>query len=168
MSETEALKSRVAELEQMVARLLPPPSPEAQLPQLYLRQEYVPPVVMDLALLSGSTGLPHDLRELRQLATAVAISRGDDLPGAQIPVSYEADIRHLAAARERGLGWRAALVACDLEVPDDGDVAFRTRELRSELRGLWNQLLPVLDALKERGNALQVTNLLVFLRGLVT
>lgn len=167
MSDNAALQDRVAELEAMVARLLPPPSPEALLPQLYLRQEYVAPVAMDLALLAGSTGLPHDLRELRQLVTAVALSRGDQLPGAKIPVSYEADIRQLHEARSRGLTWRAALVACDLEVPDDGDVAFRTRELRSELRGFWDQLLPVLDGLKERGNGLQVGNLLSFLRGLV-
>lgn len=168
MSDPQALQDRVAELEAMVARLLPPPSPEAQLPQLYLRQEFVPPVVMDLALLAGSTGLPHDLRELRQLVTAVALSRGDELPGAKIPVSYEADVRSLAAARERGLGWRAALVESALEVPDDGDVAFRTREIRSELRGLWDALLPVLDGLRERGNALQVSNLLSFLREIVT
>lgn len=162
-----ALRDRVAQLEAQLARLLPPVVVEPELPNVY-RHEPVAPVMFDLALLGGSQGLPHDLRELRQLSVAVALSRDDELPGAKIPVSYEADIRQLHDARERGLGWRAALVACELEVPDAGDIAFRSRELRSELRGLWDALLPVLDALKERGNALQVTNLLVFFRGLVT
>lgn len=146
--------------------MLPPVAVEPELPSIY-RQEYVAPVLMDMALLSGSAGLPHDLREIRQLATAVAISRGDELPGAKVPVDYERHVRQLHDARSRGLSWRAALVDCGLEVPDDGDIAFRTRELRSELRGLWDQLLPVLSALKERGNSLQVDNLLSFLRGIV-
>lgn len=167
MSDT-ALQDRVSQLEAQLARLLPPPAPEPLLPPIPARQEPVAPIMMDLALLAGSQGLTHDLRVLRQLSVALALSRGDELPGARIPVSYEPDIRHLAAARDRGLGWRAALVECDLEVPDDGDIAFRTRELRSELRGLWDGLLPVLDGLKQRGNALQVSNLLSFLRGLVT
>lgn len=138
MSETQALQDRVAELEAMVARLLPPPSPEVLLPQIYVRQEYVLPAVFDLALLAGSQGLPHDLRELRQLVTAVAISKGNELPAGKVPVTYEADVRRLHEARARGLSWRAALMDCGLEVPDDGHVAFRTRELRSELRGLWD------------------------------
>lgn len=162
-----ALQDRVAQLEAQLARLLPPAVFEPELPTIY-RQEPAPPELTDLALLAGSQGLPHDMRALRQLSVAVALSRGDELPGARIPVSYESDIRRLASARDRGMGWRAALVACDLEVPDDGDVAFRTRELRNELRGLWDQLLPVLDALNERGNALQVGNFLSFLRELVT
>lgn len=167
MTETQALQDRVTELEQMVARLLPTPAVEPELPSIY-RQEVVQPAVMDLALLAGSAGLPHELRELRQLVTAVALSRGDELPAAQIPVTYEADIRRLHDARSRALSWRAALVDCGLEVPDGGDVQFRTRELRAELRGLWDGLLPVLDGLKERGNALQVDRLLSFLKGLVT
>lgn len=168
MSDSAALQERMAELEALVARLLPPPSPEAQLPQLYLRQQHVAPVLVDLALLAGSVGLPHDLRELRQLSVAVALSRGDELPGAKIPVDYESAIRRLAEARGRGLSWRVALGECGLDAPDAGDIAFRTRELRSELRGLWDGLLPVLDGLRERGNALQVSNLLSFLRKIVT
>lgn len=162
-----ALQDRVAQLEAQLARLLPPVVVEPELPNVY-RQEYVQPPMFDLALLGGSQGLPHDLRALRQLSVALALSRGDELPGAKIPVSYEPDVRSLAAARERGLSWRAALVECGLKVPDDGDVAFRTRALRAELRGLWDNLLPVLDGLRERGNALQVNNLLQHLRELVT
>lgn len=166
MTDTQALQDRVAQLEAQLARLLPPVQVEPDLPHIY-QQEPAAPELTDVALLAGSQGLPHDLRVLGQLSVAVSLSRGDVLPGAKIPVSYEPDVRRLAAARERGLSWRAALVECALEVPDDGDVAFRTRELRRELRGLWDALLPVLDALKARGNALQTDNLLSFLRGLV-
>ena len=163
-----ALQDRVAELEALVARLLPPVVVEPELPPVSTIPAYVPPPMIDVVLLSGSMGLPHDPREIRQLATAVALSRGDELPGAKIPADYERDVRRLHEARARGLSWRVALVACGLEVPDGGDIAFRTRELRSALKGLWDDILPVLDALKERANALQVEKLLSFLRQLVT
>lgn len=72
------------------------------------------------------------VREVRQLAVAVALCWGDTLPGSIVPVSYEDDMHELLAARE-GLGWRTACEWCGLEVPDESKVA---RALRGQLRDL--------------------------------
>ena len=168
MSEAVALSERVAQLEAQLARLLPPVVVEPELPPVPRVSVYTPPPMIDLVVLSGSQGLTHDLREIRQLATAIALSRGDELPGAQIPADYEPQIRQLAEVRARGLSWRASFSECSFALPDDSDIAFQTRELRSSLKGFWDDLLPVLSALRERGNALQTDNLLRHLRGLVT
>lgn len=132
MSEA-ALQNRVAQLEAQLAKLLPPVAVEPELPAVSAIPEYVPPVLVDLVLLAGAQGLTYDLRELRQLATAVALSKGDELPGAKIPADYKPHIRQLAEVRARGLTWRASLIECGFEVPDDGDIAFQTHELRSSL-----------------------------------
>lgn len=133
-TELEALRAQVAQLE---ARLAPAPSmlPTVRRPD----PVYVPPVTVSVASIMASGPLRYcTVREVRQLAAAVALARGDDLPGGSVPVSYEVDMLALHAARAEGLTWRAAMDRCGLTPPDDGEVAHRARALRGQLRGLWS------------------------------
>lgn len=146
-TELEALIARVAELEARQA----PPAPEPPMQLFPARYVPTPATTTTLALMASSGVLRRlTIREVRQLAVAVALARGDLLPGAEVPVDYEPVMVRLAEARASGLGWRAALEQCGLEVPDADEVAHQARTLRGELRGLWDGVEPVLAELEHR------------------
>jgi hypothetical protein len=96
-------------------------------------------------------------RKTRQLAVAVAVSRGEPTPVGAVPSGYLRDMEHLAAARAKGLSWRAALSECGLEVPDESEVAHQAWVLRGALGGVWGSLEPVMSVLEDRlvGNVKQ-------------
>lgn len=148
-AEVVALRQRVADLE---ARL---PHTEVELPLEFTRavwRDPEPPVTRKIAEVALSGALRSlTIREVRQVAVAVALSRGAlSLPGAEVPADYTPDMVRLAEARADGLTWRAALVRCGFEVPDDVEVREQARSLRGELRGLWDGVLPVLGELERR------------------
>lgn len=135
---TPDLEQLVARLAALEARLAAsePPTPPVVSPAPYT---YTPPVTVSVASLMASGPLRYaSVRAVRQLATAVALARGDALPGGTVPVSYEGPMLDLHRARAEGLTWRAALERCGLEVPDDSEIAHKARALRGELRGLWS------------------------------
>lgn len=145
--------AEVAELRQQLAELralLPGAEPPLQIrPPRY---EPTPPTTKTLALIGSSGPLRRlTIRQIRQLAVAVALSRGAlTLPGAEVPADYAPDMERLADARDEGLSWRAALERCGLEVPDDSEVRDQAQTLRGELRGLWDGLEPILGELQRR------------------
>ena len=135
-TELEQLMARVRDLEQRLeARTAPPP----ELMPISSPRVYDLPVTVSIASLMASGPLRHcSVREVRQLSCAVALARGDMLPGAEVPVSYESPMLELHQARAEGLGWRAAFERCGLEAPDDSEITHRARALRGQLRGLWD------------------------------
>lgn len=144
--ELTALRQRVADLEALV--------PRAEPPVLLRPARYVPtpPTTRKLAEIASSGPLRAlAIREVRQVAVAVALSRGAlTLPGAEVPADYAPDMTRLAEARADGLTWRAAFARCGLEVPDDAEIREQARNLRGQLRGLWDGVLPVLVALERK------------------
>ena len=143
----ETLLNRVRDLEQRLdARSASPPE---LMPIISSPRVYDLPVTVSIASVMASGPLRYaTVREVRQLSCAVALARGDMLPGAEVPVSYEVPMLELHRARAEGLSWRAALDRCGLEVPDDGEVAHQARALRGELRGLWSGVETLLGPLR--------------------
>ena len=162
----EQLLNRVRDLEaRLDARSAPAPE---LLPIVSSPRVYELPVTVSIASLMASGPLRYStVREVRQLATAVALARGDALPGGVVPVSYEAPMLELAAARAEGLGWCAAFERCGLEVPDESEVAHRARALRGELRGLWTGLESLLGPLQTVCNPVAWQNCVEYLRRLL-
>lgn len=146
----EAVFARLADLEAAVAaqdaRSVPAP-----LPELYRPQPPVQRTTVALATLRGQDGLPRDFRVLRQLAAAVALGKGDPLPGAMVRREYVPVMVKLHGLRARGLSWRAAYAEVPgVDTPSEGEVAHQARQLRAQLSGMWDGLLPVLAVLERR------------------
>lgn len=154
--DVQALLERVATLEAQVAVSQPPP-----------QNTFVPPTFRDFKMrpellattpifnLSGSD-LPRGMRELRQLAAAVALCRDEPVPaGRDIPSSYPQLMRRIHTARKGGATWRAALESAGLPVPDADRVAELALALRDDLRErpLWDGLLPAVAAINAPGRA---------------
>lgn len=147
MSDLEALAAKVAELEQRLAAAAPPPAPEVLPVVVRAPFVYTPPATKTLGILAAELR-PLNVREVRQLACAVALCRGEPLPGAEVPSSYEPLMRRLAALRAAGRSWRAALTEVGLEVPDDGEIAFQARQLRDGLTSMWDDVAALLSKLE--------------------
>lgn len=172
MSELETLQAQVAALEARlaasemqrpeVAAVMAAPAPFAHLPSRPVE------TTVHVSSLRGSQGLPHDLRELRELAVAVALGRADQLPGPVVPVQYEPDIRRLHEARSRGLTWRAAMEDVGLEPPTEVEVGDHARALHEQLPVLWDDAAPVVEALKRRLPGFKFDDLIRHLREIVT
>ncbi len=165
--EFEQLLSRVRDLEaRLEARTAPAP---AMLPIAYRPDPvYTPPVTTTIASLMASGPLRYcSVREVRQLSCAVALARGDMLPGGVVPVSYEGPMLELAAARAEGLTWHASFERCGLTPPDDGEVAHQARTLRAQLRGLWDGLESLLGPLQTVVNPVAWQNFVEYLRRLL-
>jgi hypothetical protein len=147
MSDLEALTARIAELEARLADTAPPPAPEPVL----LRTPFVyePPPTKQLAVIAADPSMrAFNVRQVRRFAVAVALSKGGPLPGAEVPSDYERPMRRLAECRAKGMNWRAALAACELAVPDDGDIEYQARQLRDGLVGLWDGTSDLLGRLE--------------------
>ena len=157
--------ARVRDLERRLeARTAPPP----ELMPITSPRVYDLPVTVSIASVMASGALRYcSVREVRQIATAVALSRGDALPGGAVPISYEGPMLELAKARAEGLTWRAALEKSGLEAPDDSEITHRARALRGELRGLWDGFEALLGPLKVVTNPVAHTNFIEYLRRLL-
>ena len=163
--ELEQLLSRVRDLE---ARLDSRSAPAPELTPIMSLRVYDQPVTVSLASLMASGPLRYlTVREVRQLSVAVALARGDMLPGGVVPVSYERPMLELHEARAEGLTWRAAFERCGLEVPDEDEIAHRARTLRAQLRGLWTGLESLLGPLQTVCNPVAWSNATEYLRRLL-
>lgn len=152
MTDLEALALKVAELELRLAAATPPP-PEPLMPvAVRTPYVYVPPATVGLATLAATH--PEfrylNIRQVRQLAAAVALCKGAPLPGSEVPSDFEPVMKRLAAARSKSMSWRAALGECNLEAPDDDEIAHQARMLRDSLTGLWDLITSVMSTLESR------------------
>lgn len=149
--ELAALLERVAQLEQQVAANNARTTPAAP-PEPYQAPPIVPRSTVPLGAIRGDDGLPRDYRELRQLAVAVALGRGDLMPGGEkVRADYVPLMVKLHGLRTRGLSWRAAMGEVPgLDAPSEGETAHEARAVRSQLRALWDGVLPVLGAFHKR------------------
>lgn len=164
-SEIRSLIERLAQLE---ARLANSGVPELPPIVMHATHSYTPPITTPVASLMASGALRYaSVREVRQLSVAVALARGDALPGGEVPVSYEQPMLALFRARAEGLSWRAALERCGLIPPDDVEIAHRARTLRSQLRGLWDGLEGLLGPLQTVCNPVAYSNFVEYLRRLL-
>lgn len=162
------LRSLVDRLAQLEARLAAsePPTPPIIRPAPY---SYTPPTTVKIASLMSSGPLRYvSVREVRQLSVAVALARGDALPGAEVPVTYERPMLELAKARAEGLTWRASLVRCGMTPPDESEVAHQARALRGQLRGLWSSFESLLGPVSTVTSPVAQQNLVESLRRLLT
>ena len=163
--ELEQLLSRVRELEtKLEQRTAPPP----ELMPITSSRVYDLPTTVSIASVMASGPLRYvTVREARQLSVAVALARGDMLPGGVVPVSYERPMLELHQARLEGLGWRAAFERCGLTPPDDDEIAHQARTLRGQLRGLWDGLEGLMGPLKTVCNPVAFQNFIESLRQLL-
>jgi hypothetical protein len=151
VTEVEALKAELAALRELVASVVPPPAPEPVAPLEPIPWMYVPPPTKALAVIASGPELRHlNVRQVRQLATAVALCRGATLVGSEVPVEYEPLMKRLAASLAAGLSWRDALSACGLTPPDDDDILHRAQALRDGLHGVWDETTDFLGRLEYR------------------
>ena len=162
--EIRSLAERLAQLE---ARLANSGVPEI-VPITSPPRVYDLPVTTTIASIMASGALRYlSVREVRQLSAAVALSRGEALPGGVVPVSYEGDMLELHQARAEGLGWRAAFERCGLTPPDDDEVAHQARTVRGQLRGMWDGLEGLMGPLKTVCNPVAFQNFIESLRQLL-
>ena len=157
--------ARVRDLEQRLeARTAPPP----ELMPISSPRVYDLPVTVSIASLMASGPLRYmSVREVRQLSCAVALARGDMLPGGVVPISYEGNMLELAAARAEGLTWRAAFERVGLECPDESEITHQARTVRGQLRGLWDGVEGLMGPLKTVCNPVAFQNFIESLRQLL-
>lgn len=112
---------------------------------------YVPPPTQPLAVIADSPELRRlNVRQVRQLAAAVALCERAPIPRADAPTAYVPHMKELAVLRAAGSSWRAALAECGLEVPDDDEVTHQARASRDALPSAWDGIAGVLGQLEVR------------------
>ena len=106
-------------------------------------------------------------RELRQLAAAVALCKGEAIPVDTVPNDYLPLMKGVHVALASGLSWRKALAEVGLTLPTEEKVLEQVGMLRNDLRSLWPQILLVTGALQRSGNPVAVDQALQKIRTLM-
>lgn len=166
MSEVESLRAELAELRAMVTNPAPPTATPTWVTPDPTPWVYVPPPTQQLWEIVAANPEFRGLsaREVRRLAVAVSLCRGNVLHGNDVPREYAGIMRQLAAARGRDLGWRAALAEVNLTPPDDDEIALQARSFAEGLTPLWDSVSSVLATLEVKVSSSVFANMLSKLR----
>lgn len=123
--------------------------------------------VVSFRSLAYGEGLPRGYRDLRRLATVVALCQGDVIPGRMVPRSYVRPMKALYASRKAGRSLQQALVEAGLETPTPGGLLETAETLRQALPRLWETLRPVLCIVSKQSGAVGASDLLSRVRQLM-
>ena len=112
--------------------------------------------------------LPDTPRELRRLAAAVMLCKGEVISFDAVPHDYLPLMKGVHTARVNGLSWREALAEVGLELSDEQKMLAQIEIVREDLRSLWPQIQRVTGVLQRSGNPVAVSQALEKMRVLMT